>query len=400
MSRGRHATPVKLANKERQELLALIERKTAAQRDVMRARIALWAHEGHSNTVIARELGVSVQTVCLWRKRIAQQGAQGIREGERSGRPPRITHEARLQLIALACETQEPEGRVTPTLDEIAARAVERGVVEQISRSHVQRILQAGDVRPHRVRQWLHSPDPAFREKVNGICKLYRKAPRNAVVLSIDEKTGIQAIERKHPGRAPAPGRLRRREFEYVRHGTQALIAALDVHTGQVLAECRERRTQDDLVAFMDRVAIAYPDKQVHVVWDNPHIAPRPSGMRSTCGTASAFTSTSRRCTQAGSIRSNSGLPATRAECCAMRATPVPSICASAPSSSSASTIRCGTPVQMELPGLSTAKRRIVIEEPTCQLYPPNITLPNCSVNCAACSAMSRSSRKPTDVTC
>jgi len=73
MSRGRHATPVKLANKERQELLALIERKTAAQRDVMRARIALWAHEGHSNTVIARELGVSVQTVCLWRKRIASK---------------------------------------------------------------------------------------------------------------------------------------------------------------------------------------------------------------------------------------------------------------------------------------------------------------------------------------
>lgn len=130
MSRGRHATPVKLANKERQELLSLIERKTAAQRDVMRARIALWAHEGHSNTVIARELGVSVQTVCLWRKRIARQGVQGIREGERSGRLPRITHEARLQLIALACEAQEPEGRVTPTLDEIAARAVERGVVD------------------------------------------------------------------------------------------------------------------------------------------------------------------------------------------------------------------------------------------------------------------------------
>ncbi|PXX19445.1 MULTISPECIES: IS630 family transposase, partial [Burkholderia] len=269
MSRGRQATPVKLVNKERQELLSLIERKTAAQRDVMRARIALWAHEGHSNTVIARELGVSVQTVCQWRKRIARQGIQGIREGERSGRPPRITHEARLQLIALACEAQEPEGRVTPTLDEIATRAVERGVVEQISRSHVQRILQAGDVRPHRVQQWLHSPDPAFREKVNVICKLYRKAPRNAVVLSIDEKTGIQAIERKHSGRSPVPGRLRRREFEYIRHGTQALIAALDVHTGQVLAECRDRRTQDDLVTFMERVSAAYPGKQVHVVWDN-----------------------------------------------------------------------------------------------------------------------------------
>lgn len=167
----------------------------------MRARIALCAHEGHPNTVIARQLGVSVQTVCLWRKRIARQGVQGIREGERSGRPPRprITHEARLQLIALASETQEPEGRVTPTLDEIAARAVQRGVVEQISRSHAQRILQAGDVRPHRVQQWLHSPDPAFREKVNGICKLYSKAPRNAVVLSIDEKTGIQANRTQAP---------------------------------------------------------------------------------------------------------------------------------------------------------------------------------------------------------
>src|SRR5690554_4272973 len=95
-----------------------------------------------------------------------------------------------------------------------------RGVVARISRSHVQRILQAADVRAHRVQQWLHSPDPAFREKVNEICKLYRKVPRNAVVLSIDEKTGIQAIERKHRGCDPAPGRLRRREFEYVRHGT------------------------------------------------------------------------------------------------------------------------------------------------------------------------------------
>jgi transposase len=141
---------VKLAKKERQVLQTLIGRKTAPQRDVMRAHIALMAHEGHANTEIAQELGVSVQTVCAWRKRIAQHGAQGIREGERSGRLPRITQEARLQLIALACEAQEAGGRVTPTLDEIVVRAVQRGVVAQISRSHVQRILQAGDVRPHR----------------------------------------------------------------------------------------------------------------------------------------------------------------------------------------------------------------------------------------------------------
>jgi len=119
--------------------------------------------------------------------------------------------------------------------------------------------LQAGDVRPHRVRQWLHSPDPQFREKVNVICELYRQAPKGSVVLSIDEKTGIHAIERKHADRAPRPGRARHREFEYIRHGTQALTAALDVHSGQVLGRCTDRRTQDDLLAFMDEVARAYP---------------------------------------------------------------------------------------------------------------------------------------------
>lgn len=127
MSRGCRATPVKPANKARWELLSLVERKTAAQRDVERARIGLWVREGHANTVIAQELGgVSAQTACLWRKRIAQRGAKGIREGERSGRPPHITRDVRLQLIALACETHEPKGRVTLTLDETQESSVQQ----------------------------------------------------------------------------------------------------------------------------------------------------------------------------------------------------------------------------------------------------------------------------------
>jgi transposase len=119
------------------------------------------------------------------------------------------------------------------------------------------------------VRQWLHSPDPQFRQKVNAICALYRQAPKGSVVLSVDEKTGIQAIERKYADRAPAPGRARRREFEYVRHGTQALIAALDVHSGRVMGSCTDRRTQADLVAFMEQVALSHPKGRVHIVWDN-----------------------------------------------------------------------------------------------------------------------------------
>jgi transposase len=269
MSRGRQAQTIKLSREERKSLELLTRRGTAEQRQVMRAQIALMAHRGETTTAIAQALGVSVQTVSHWRSRLAQRGVEGLQEIPRSGRPRRIGETQRLELLALACEPAELEGRSTPTLDELVDRAVKRGVVKQISRSHLQRILQSGDLRPHRVRQWLHSPDPQFRQKVNEICALYRLAPKGSVVLSVDEKTGIQAIERKHADRAPESGRTRRREFEYIRHGTQALIAAMDVHSGRVIGSCTDRRTQDDLVAFMEQVAQAYPNGPVHIVWDN-----------------------------------------------------------------------------------------------------------------------------------
>jgi transposase len=269
MSRGRQAQTIKLSREERKSLELLTRRGTAEQRQVMRAQIALMAHRGETTTAIALALGVSVQTVSHWRSRLAQRGVEGLQEIPRSGRPRSIGETQRLELLALACEPAELEGRSTPTLDELVDRAVERGVVKQISRSHLQRILQSGDLRPHRVRQWLHSPDPQFRQKVNEICALYRQAPKGSVVLSIDEKTGIQAVERKHADRAPDSGRARRREFEYIRHGTQALIAAMDVHSGRVIGRCTDRRTQDDLVAFMEQVAQAYPKGPVHIVWDN-----------------------------------------------------------------------------------------------------------------------------------
>ena len=269
MSRGRQAQAIKLSREDRKSLELLTRRGTAEQRQVVRAQIALMCHAGASTTAIAEAVGVSVQTVSHWRSRLARKGVQGLQEVPRPGRPRRIGETQRLELLALACEPAELQGRATPTLDELVDRAVQRGVVKQISRSHLQRILQAGDLRPHRVRQWLHSPDPQFRQKVNEICALYRRAPKGAVVLSIDEKTGIQAIERKHADREPQPGRARRREFEYIRHGTQALIAALDVHTGRVIGSCSDRRTQADLVAFMEQVALAHPKGRVHIVWDN-----------------------------------------------------------------------------------------------------------------------------------
>ena len=119
---------------------------------------------------------------------------------------------------------------------------------------------------------WLHSPDPEFRAKVNEICELYHNPPTGSVVLCIDEKTGMQAIERKHMDGDPRPGRDRRREFEYVRHGTQSLIAAFEVHTGTVHAVCGATRTGNDLEAFVEELAARDPETEVHVVWDNLNI--------------------------------------------------------------------------------------------------------------------------------
>jgi len=222
---------------------------------------------------IVRRLGVSKPVVCKWRKRVATHGLEGLRDLARSGRPARLTAAQRLELVALACEPlDEGEGRATPTLEEVVERAVDRGVVDHISRSHLHRILDACALRPHRVRMWLHSVDPEFRQKATEICDLYLNPPAGSVVLSIDEKTGMQALERKSFSRDPAPGRVRRREFEYIRHGTQSLIASFEVGTGEVFGHCGATRTGGDLEAFMEALAVKYPLGDIHVIWDNLNI--------------------------------------------------------------------------------------------------------------------------------
>lgn len=270
---GRPARRVFLSAEDRATLEAVVRRPSSPQRDVLRARIALLASDGVSTNEVARRLGVSKPVVCKWRGRIASHGLEGLRDLDRSGRPPRLTAAQRLELVALACEPlNEGEGRVTPTLEEVLERAVDRGVVDHISRSHLHRILQASALRPHRVRMWLHSVDPEFRQKATEICDLYLNPPDGSVVLSIDEKTGMQALERKSLGRDPTPGRARRREFEYIRHGTQSLIASFDVSNGEVFGHCGATRTGEDVEAFMEALAVKYPVGDVHVIWDNLNI--------------------------------------------------------------------------------------------------------------------------------
>jgi transposase-like protein len=290
----------------RAELERRVRAATASQREARRARIILGCAEGGSAKKIAKRLGIGVGTVERWRGRFLKTGLDGLEDMARAGHASRFGPVCRAELIALACEPIERVVRVRRTVDELVAQAasegkthytidelneaakvsvpvngvsrrtieelvetaVERGIVDKIGWSTYQHMLAEIDLRPHLVEGWLHSPDPQFREKVTAITDLYLNLPEGSVVLSIDEKTGMQALERRFPDRSPAPGRPRRREFEYKRHGTQSLLCSLEVHTGRVIADCGATRTAQDLVNFMERIATCYPTGRVHVIWD------------------------------------------------------------------------------------------------------------------------------------
>jgi len=273
LRRGRPCVRVTLDAEQRAELERRVRAGTSFQLDARRARIILASEDGESAVAIAPRVGVHARTVERWRTRFRRHGLPGLQDLPRPGPPPKFGPVTRLELIALACEpVVGPAGRTTRTIADLMHEATARGIVERISWSSYQRILTAVDLRPHRIQGWVHSPDPAFREKVTEITDLYLHPPAGAVVLSIDEKTGMQALERRFPDRPAAPGRPRRREFEYTRHGTQSLLCAFEVHRGRVVGECGATRTAADLVAFMEQIAVVYPTGPVHVIWDNLNI--------------------------------------------------------------------------------------------------------------------------------
>lgn len=267
---------MKLSAGDRGELERICRAATSTQRAAARARIILECEGGGSAEAIAERLGTSASRVERWRGRFLREGLEGLEDRPRPGHPPKFGPLVHAELIALACEpageSEKLDGRNRRTLEDVRQEAIRRQIVPSISWSSVQRILDGLDIRPHVVQQWIHSPDPRFREKVLEITDLYLHPPPNSVVLSIDEKTGMQALERRFPDRPGGPGRPRRQEFEYKRRGTQALICSFEVGTGRVLGSCGDTRTGDDLVRFMGAVAERYPTGTVHVIWDNLNI--------------------------------------------------------------------------------------------------------------------------------
>jgi transposase len=240
---------------------------------VIRARIIVLACEGIATADIARQVGVAESCVRLWRRRMAARPKLGtLRDRPRSGRPARVPVSVRCQLVKLACK--RPADRPKARFSEVWTREQLRAALQEeagwtMSLSEISRTLRCGGLRPHRVRIWLHSPDPEFRPKVERICGLYLSPPPGATVLCVDEKTGMQALEHAHPAHF-ARGCVRR-EFEYVRHGTSTLLAAFNVRTGEVFGRCR-RRTAAGLVRFLEELARRYPVGEVYVIWDNLNV--------------------------------------------------------------------------------------------------------------------------------
>jgi transposase len=266
---------IRLTKKQRRRLERRTRRRTCSYRFVARAMLVLRLAVDPCVRRTAQRFNMDPKTVRLWRHRYLMWGVKGLKDLPRSGRPPAIDPVARVLCQGMACGSPADFGiadRNRWSYDALLGAFRSKYPAMRMSRSSFHRILTAANIRPHRVKMWLHSPDKNFRPKVKRICDLYLNPPPDAIVLCIDEKPGMQALNRRFPVRSPVPGRLARFEYEYKRHGTRVLIAAFEVHTGRVYYEVRPRRTADDLVEFMENVAKAFPKKKIYVIWDNLNI--------------------------------------------------------------------------------------------------------------------------------
>lgn len=256
---------------DRQELERIVRASSSEVRMVERARIVLAASEGLTTGQIAERVGCAERTVKKWRPRYVRHGIEGLRDAPRSGAP--LTHgpETRALLIAKACTRPEPteEGarRERWTYEELGREVGMSG-----SQAHV--ILSRAAIKPHLTEYWVMSDfsKEDFEERMGEICGLYVDPPENVLVVSIDEKTGIQAKAPTKPDTPPAPGKPARREHEYKRNGTQCLFACLNVQAGDVLAMPSKTRNQFDLIRFLDKLEQEIPvveGQQIVAITDN-----------------------------------------------------------------------------------------------------------------------------------
>ena len=262
---------IEVPEDERVELERIVRSESGEVRKVERAQIVLYAAEGHSAAVIGQMVGCSTVTAQKWRSRYEREGIVGLGDLPRPGKPLIYSSEVRAKLIAKACtrppKTPEGQRRERWTYEELAAAV-------GMSSTHAHTILARADVKPHRTDYWVMSDfsDPRFEQRLREVCGLYVDPPENVLVVSIDEKTGIQAKAPTKPDITPAPGKPARREHEYERNGTQCLFACLKVAEGDVLAMPTKTRNRWDLIRFLDRLDGEIPEvegEKIVAVTDN-----------------------------------------------------------------------------------------------------------------------------------
>ena len=259
---GNKAVSIELSAEDRSELEMRVRRRKSSQGAARRARIVLLAAAGVSNSAISEKLGLTRKTVGTWRQRFAERGLAGLDDEPRPGAPRKIGDEKIAEVVTRTLET------VPEDATHWSRRSMARA--SGISATTVHRIWGAFGLQPHRVETFKLSSDPLFIEKVRDIVGLYLAPPERALVLCIDEKSQIQALDRTQPMLPMRPGQAERRSHDDKRHGTTTLFAALDVATGSVIGRCKKRHRAREFRAFLDEVERNVPaELNVHVVMDN-----------------------------------------------------------------------------------------------------------------------------------
>lgn len=261
--RGRQLKQITLTANVQRQLESMVRSHSLPQGLARRARIVLMAAEGMSNTDIAQHLTLSRITVGRWRKRFVEQGLMGLYDELRPGAPRSISDEQVAALIHTTLKTKPKDGSTHWT-----CRSLSRET--KLSKSTVQRVWKAFGLQPHRQKHFKLSTDPFFVDKVRDIVGLYLNPPDKAMVLCVDEKSQIQALNRTQPLLPLGLGYVEGVTHDYVRHGTTTLFAALDVASGQVIAQCKRRHRHQEFLQFLNLIDQNVPKNlDIHLVVDN-----------------------------------------------------------------------------------------------------------------------------------
>jgi transposase len=263
MARGPAAVSIELTDNEREALQRWSRRRRSAAGLAQRSRIVLACAEGLTNTAVAKRVGVSVPTVRRWRGRFAKRRLDGLLDEPRPGRPREISDEQVENVIVKTLESKPPDGGTHWSTRNMAAAA-------GLNQTAVSRIWRAFGLQPHRVEHFKLSKDPQFVEKIRDVVGLYLDPPERAIVLCVDEKSQIQALDRSQPIFPLLPGVPERQSHDYQRHGTTSLFAALDVATGKVISSLHARHRAIEFKKFLQKIDREVPaELGVHLILDN-----------------------------------------------------------------------------------------------------------------------------------